>query len=222
MAFRIQIGPPQIAIHQGTTVMVSELDGQVRPPGDKGLYFRDTRVLSAWAITANGEPWALLNGGTVTYFAGRVFMTNRAFTTTDGPVPAHSIGLVLSRFMGSGMHEDLDLVNHGPKPVAFNLEILVGSDFADIFEVRGGSIVRRGHVATEWSDERQALWNTYRNGDFCRALHVLARRSASPAAYVNGRIVFEVALPPGGTWHTCLHYELAVNQLGNGAAILNG
>ncbi len=209
MPFRIQIGPPQIAIHQGQTVMVSELDGQVRPPGERGLYFRDTRVVSAWAITANGEKWALLNGGAVTYYAGRVFMTNLAFKTKDGPVPAHSIGLVLSRSMGGGMHEDLDLVNHGPEPVAFNLEITVGSDFADIFEVKAGSIVRRGRVGTEWSDERQALCNTYRNGDFCRALHVMARRSASRAAYANGCILFEVALPPGGTWHTCLYYEPA-------------
>ena len=56
MAFKVQVGPPQIAIHQGLTVLVTEPDGQVAWPSNHGLYFRDTRVISAWAIYANGEP----------------------------------------------------------------------------------------------------------------------------------------------------------------------
>ena len=63
MAFKVQVGPAQIAIHQGQTVLVTKPDGQVNWPSARGLYFRDTRVISAWAIYANGEPWDLLNGG---------------------------------------------------------------------------------------------------------------------------------------------------------------
>ena len=63
MPFKVQVGPPQIAIHQGQTVLVSEPDGQINWPSDKGLYFLDTRIVSSWAIYANGEPWELLNGG---------------------------------------------------------------------------------------------------------------------------------------------------------------
>ncbi len=44
------------------------------------------------------------------------------------------------------MHEDLDITNHGPKPVRFNLEIAIRSDFADVFEVKSGRIVRRGRI----------------------------------------------------------------------------
>ncbi len=33
------MGPPQIAIHQGQTVLVSEQNGQVGYPSDKGLHF---------------------------------------------------------------------------------------------------------------------------------------------------------------------------------------
>src|SRR5215472_4954962 len=69
MAFKVQVGPAQIAIHQGQTVLVTEPDGQVNWPSDRGLYFRDTRVISAWAIYANGTPWDLLNGGAVAYHA---------------------------------------------------------------------------------------------------------------------------------------------------------
>ena len=37
MSFKVQVGPPQISIHQGQTVLVSEPDGQITWPSDKGL-----------------------------------------------------------------------------------------------------------------------------------------------------------------------------------------
>lgn len=84
MAFKVQVGPAQIAIHQGQSVLLTEPDGQVNWPSNRGLYFRDTRVISAWAIYANGEPWDLLNGGAIAPHAARIFETNRAFTSEDG------------------------------------------------------------------------------------------------------------------------------------------
>jgi hypothetical protein len=68
MPFKVQVGPQQISIHQGQTVLVSEPDGQIKWPSEKGLYFRDTRILSSWAIYANGEPWEPLNGGAISYY----------------------------------------------------------------------------------------------------------------------------------------------------------
>jgi hypothetical protein len=46
MAFKVLVGPPQITVHQGQTVLVSELDGRIEWPSDKGLYFRDTRMIT--------------------------------------------------------------------------------------------------------------------------------------------------------------------------------
>src|SRR6202042_1283986 len=57
MAFKVHVGPPQISIHQGQTILISELDGKINWPSDKGLFSRDTRVISNWSIYANGEPW---------------------------------------------------------------------------------------------------------------------------------------------------------------------
>jgi N-terminal domain of (some) glycogen debranching enzymes len=71
MAFKVQVGPPQIAIHQGQTVLVTEQDVQIRWPSDKGLYFLDARIISSSSIYANGEPWELLNGGVVNYYTAR-------------------------------------------------------------------------------------------------------------------------------------------------------
>src|SRR5271170_6938135 len=167
MAFKVQVGPPQIAIHQAETVLVTEPDGQANWPSKRGLYFRDTRVISAWAIYANGELWDLLNGGAVAYDAARIFQTNRAFVSEDGPIAARTLGLVIGRHIHGGLHEDIDITNNSQKPVRFNLEIAIRADFADIFEVKGDNIVRRGHIITSWSAKRETLRMTYRNRDFC-------------------------------------------------------
>ena len=209
MAFKVQVGPPQISIHQGQTVLISEQDGQINWPSEKGLYFFDTRVVSSWAIYANGEPWELLNGGAIGYFASRIFLTNRTFLTEDGTIPPRTLGCTISRSISGGMHEDLDITNNSMKPVRFQLEIALRCDFADIFEVKSGHIVRRGRITTDWSEPHQRLRTTYRNGDFSRAVTISPAQSLTRAVYANGRLSFEVALEPGKAWHCCLLYTLA-------------
>ena len=159
-----------------------------------------------WAIYANGEPWDLLNGGAITYDTARVYLTNRAFTTEDGTIPTRTLGLTISRTISGGMHEDLDITNCGRDRVRFQLEIASRSDFADIFEVKSGRIVRRGHITTDWSEGRQQLRTIYRNRDFTRALTIAPLQQK--AVYANGRLSFEVVLEPGAKWHCCLIYTL--------------
>ena len=209
MTVKVQVGPPQIAIHQGQTVLISEEDGQINWPSEKGLYFLDTRVVSSWRVYANGEPWELLNGGAISYYAARIFLTNRAFLTEDGTIPPRTLGLVVSRSISGGVHEDLDIVNRGMKPVRFQLEIALRCDFADIFEVKAGHIVRRGRITTEWSASHQYLRTTYRNADFTRAVTITPVQSSAEAVYANGRLSFEVALKPDEPWHCCLRYILS-------------
>ena len=209
MAFKVQVGPPQIAIHQGQTVLITEQDGQINWPSDKGLYFFDTRVVSSWAIYANGEPWELLNGGAMSYFSSRIYLTNRTVLTEDGTIPPRTLGCTLSRSISGGLHEDFDITNNCMKPVRFQLEIALRCDFADIFEVKSGQIVRRGRITTDWSERRQRLRTIYCNRDFTRAVIVAPARAPTKAVYANGRLSFEVALEPGKAWHCCLLYTLA-------------
>ncbi|MBV9249755.1 MAG: hypothetical protein JO227_10990, partial [Acetobacteraceae bacterium] len=208
MSFKVQVGPPQIAIHHAMTVLVTEPDGQVNWPSDKGLYFFDTRVISAWAVYANGEPWDLLNGGATTFDSARIFLTNRNFLTEDGPVAAHTLAFSLTRVIGGGMTEGLTITNHSQKPVRFNLEIAMRSDFADVFDVKAGRMIRRGHIRTDWSQKEQVLKTTYRNQGFMRAVHVAVAQDDPEAVYANGRLTFELKLNPGAAWHCCLLYDL--------------
>jgi glycogen debranching enzyme len=209
MTFKVQVGPAQITIHQGQTVLVTEPDGQIGWPSQRGLYFYDTRVISAWAVYANGEPWDLLNGGAVAYHAARIFQTNRAFMSEDGPISARTLGLVIGRHIDGGLHEDIAITNNGQNAVRFNLEIAIRADFADIFEVKSESIVRRGRITTSWSAKRQVLRISYVNKDFCREVIVrTASGDGAPTVNANGRLSFDIALKPGQGWHRCLIYDL--------------
>jgi hypothetical protein len=208
MPFKVQVGPHQVAIHHGQTVLVSEPDGQISWPSEKGLYFFDTRVISSWMIYANGEPWELLNGGAITHYASRTYLTNRRVPTISGIIPPRTLGLVVSRLIGDGMHEDIEITNNSMQRVNFQLEISLRCDFADIFEVKANNIVRRGRIATTWSQTKQRLRTSYRNSDFVRAITIAPAHGRPEATYSNGRLSFEIALDPAEAWHCCLLYTL--------------
>lgn len=209
MAFKVEVGPAQITIHQGRVVLVTEPDGQVKWPSQRGLFFRDTRVISAWAIYANGEPWDLLNGGTIAPHVARIFQTNRAFASEQGLIAARTLGLMIGRHVDGGLHEDLEITNNCQSPVRFNLEIAIRADFADIFEVKNGAIVRRGRITTSWSEKRQVLRIAYRNRDFHRQIIIrTGEGDGQPTVAANGRLSFDISLKPGQAWRRCLNYDL--------------
>ena len=207
MPMQITVGPPQLRVHAGQTVFAAEPDGSVTSGSTGGLIFRDTRLISGWALYASGVKWELLNSGGLAHHAARAFFTNAAISGRDATIPARALGLVLSRWIDGGVHEDIDITSHAREAVRFTLELSVRSDFADIFEVRKQATTRLGLVQSEWSSAQQTLRTTYDNADFHRAV-ALRARADSPAAYANGRLLFDVALPPGGTWHACLFYDV--------------
>jgi glycogen debranching enzyme len=211
MTFKVQVGPPQIAIHHTSTVLVTEPNGEIAWPSDLGLYLLDTRLISAWSVQANGESWELLTGGAVRHDTAQINLTNREFLTEDGAIPERTLSFILSRHIDGGLHEDLDIANHGRADIRFNLEVLVRSDFADVFDVKAKRNIRRGHISSSWSDG-QILTTTYRNEDFLRAVTIAVQPAELNAVYANGRLSFEVKLRPGQSWHACLLYTFTAGD----------
>jgi glycogen debranching enzyme len=208
MPLEIAVGPQKLVINQGDGFLVTEQDGQIAWPTDQGFYHADTRLLSSWRIYADGVSFDLLNAGNIAYYAARIFLTNPTIASEQGDIPPGTLGLVVGRCLSGGLHEDIDLVNNGAKPVQFNLEIAARSDFADLFEVKSGRIVRRGRIISEWIQRSRRLRTRYENEDFRRELSITVRRPGSKPVYANGRISFEIDLAPGQTWHACLLYDV--------------
>jgi glycogen debranching enzyme len=208
MPVEIAVGPPVLSINNGATFMVTDLAGQIQPDTDQGVFAHDTRFVSYYAISANGVAWQRLSSAVTAYYAGRIYLTNPLFGTEDGSVPAGSLSLVISRTIGEGIHEDLDVANHGLTMVRFNLELALRADFADLFEVKVGHLVRRGRIVTRWRGDLGELETAYLNRDFDRSLIFRLLESTSPPDYANGRVTFDVQLPAGAAWHTCCDYVL--------------
>ena len=208
MGIEIALGPPVLSINHGATFMVTDLGGEIQADTDQGVFADDTRFVSYYAIFANGLSWQRLNSAATSYYEARVYLMNDVVPTEDGDIPEGALSLVIDRTVSDGIHEDLDVANHGLVPVRFNLEIALRSDFADLFEVKREHLVRRGRIITRWHPWRAELETAYANRDFRRRLVYRLLNSGSPPSYANGRVTFELDLAPGATWHTCCHYLL--------------
>jgi glycogen debranching enzyme len=205
----ISVGPPVLTINQGSTFMVTALDGQILADSEQGVFADDTRFVSYYALFANGQPWQLLTSAPLTYYAARFYLTNPEFETEDGTVAGGTLALCLARNIADGIHEDIDVTNHSLSSVRFNLEVALRSDFGDLFEVKSHRFVRRGRITTEWNESRGELETSYTNRDFTRSFTYRLLNNTSSGTYANGRISFDISLEPGGRWHSCGYYVLA-------------
>jgi glycogen debranching enzyme len=208
MPIQIKVGPPVLTINQGSTFMVTDQRGEINPQSEQGIFAGDTRFVSFYQLYLNGERWELLTSSAVSYYAARLYFTNPALTTEAGDIRRQVLGLTVTRTVSEGIHEDLDITNYALQPVRFTFEIGLRSDFADLFEVKSHRFVRRGQVTTRWNEDTQQLENAYANQDFQRCLLYKVLKAGCPAQYANGRIVFEVGLQPGASWHACGFYVL--------------
>jgi glycogen debranching enzyme len=212
MTSRTKFGGSQMTLHQGYAVAVSGRDGQIGHADSEGVYYLDTRLISAWHIFVNGQPWTLLGGGTLSPSAGRVYFVNPALSDENGPIPEKSVGLVLARHLDGGLHEDIEIANYGAA-CRIRLEIAVEGDFADLFEVKSHRVVRRGAVRTEWDEAAGQLTTCYRNRDFSRGFRIRVRHCEPPPMLANGRLCFSLRLEPGAAWHACLLYDFADGEV---------
>ncbi|HXG39444.1 MAG TPA: glycogen debranching N-terminal domain-containing protein [Candidatus Limnocylindrales bacterium] len=206
MTLPIQVGPSTVTIHRDDRVLVCEPDGRITPAAEQGFFTRDTRLMSGYELRLNGQRPLLLNSSPIQFFSARFEFTNPTLVDDAGEIDRHTLALRIDRTVSGGVHEDIDLVNYGRRTVRIVLEIAIESDFADIFDVKLGTLVRRGQVNTHWYRSRRELRTTYTNREFFRELVVAVERSTSPPQYANGRLAFVATLPPKDVWHACLKW----------------
>jgi glycogen debranching enzyme len=210
MAVKVSIGPPILTINQGSTVMVTDLGGEIALESEQGVFAADTRFVSVYKICSNGRPWIRLTSSATTYLSAKIYLVNQSFTAQEGEeVLGQALSLVISRVAHDGIHEDLDVTNYSQKPICFNLEITLHSDFADLFQVKSETFVRRTGITTEWNPADRELRTAYTHRDFHREFRYRVDSSDSAPNYANGQLVFHIELQPGAAWHVCCGYTFA-------------
>jgi glycogen debranching enzyme len=208
----VQVGPPLITIHFDEHVLVCELDAKMSRHKGQGYFASDTRFVSGYRLRLGATEPVLLNSSSVEYFSARFEFTNPPLETATGHVPADTLHLRLDRTVSSGVHEDYDLTNYGRERVRVVLEASLECDFADIFDVKSGLLVRRGVLQSTWDERRHVLITRYEHDDFRRALWAQVERADSPPEFANGGLSFMVEIDPGATWHTCLFWLPAIES----------
>ena len=109
-------------------------------------------MLSCCALRVGGERPVLLQGSMGSNYRGSIQLTNPsadrnpdAKVHPDLGVAGRTIGISRDRLIGDdGMEERVRIVNHAERELAFTVELELGSDAADIFEVRGYPRPERG------------------------------------------------------------------------------
>ncbi len=138
-------------LKEGETFAIFDRRGDIHALGiaEYGLYHEGTRFLSQMELTVDGLRPLLLSS-TVNDEAGflAVDLTNPDLTTNGQVViPRGTLHLFRATFLWCGScYERLRITNHGRSRVRITITYSFGSDFADIFEVRGIKRARRGEL----------------------------------------------------------------------------
>ena len=120
-----------MTILEGSTFCICDEIGDL-DARTSGFFAEDTRVLSRLELRINGARPLLLSSGKVEYFSAAFYLRN---PVAEG-LAQDVLSIARERFVGDGMQDNLLLRNESPAPVAFELRLEVGTDFADIISVK--------------------------------------------------------------------------------------
>jgi glycogen debranching enzyme len=185
-----------VKILDGNTFVVSDARGDIEASMDDptGLFAWDTRFLSTWTLTVNGQRLNTLSVDDLQYYETRFFLVPGTGTVY---VDA-KLSVIRRRAVGDGFHEELVIMNHDAEPVELGVRIDVGSDFADLFEVKD-ALKKQGRY--ERHVERDRLILSYHRERFTRRTVIT---SSEPADIDERGLTFRVRIEPHGRWSTQL------------------
>jgi glycogen debranching enzyme len=188
-----------VTMVEGSTFCVSGRSGDMDPAAPQGLFYRDTRVLSAWQLHSDA--------GALQVLAVQVQDPYRAvFVSRVVPEGSQTTLLVeRTRYIGEGMREDLRVRNLSAAPVRTSLRLRMAADFADLFEVKESRVRARGEVSTHPTGD--ALTISYHRDGMHRGVRVVAEGATAS----HDGLHLELSLPAHGHWETSVQVHVSVD-----------
>uniref|UniRef100_A8M1S1 Amylo-alpha-16-glucosidase n=1 Tax=Salinispora arenicola (strain CNS-205) TaxID=391037 RepID=A8M1S1_SALAI len=182
-----------VRILDGNTFVVSEETGDIEatPTEPTGLFSLDTRFLSTWVLTINGERLNPLSYDDLQYYEARFFLVPGVATHY---VDA-KLSVVRERTVGGSFRETLTILNHDEKPVDLEIRMDAAADFADLFEVKDELLSKKGEIYAEAESDRLRLG--YRRGNFKRETMIT---SSVPAKFDKGGFAYTLRLEANEQW----------------------
>ena len=185
-----------VQILDGNTFVVSDSRGDIEASltDPTGLFSFDTRFLSKWILTLDGERLNPLSVDDLQYFETRFFLVPGTGTVY---VDA-KLSVIRRRAVGDGFHEELTLLNHDEKPVEITVRIEAASDFADLFEVKD-ALKKKGTYSKDV--ENGSLRLGYSRETYRRETSI---SSSAPATFDETGLTLLAQIEPHGAWTTDL------------------
>jgi len=199
-----------VKILDGNTFVVSDPNGDIEasPTDSTGLFSFDTRFLSKWVLTLNGERLSPLSVDDLQYFETRFFLVQGTGTVYIDA----KLSVIRRRSVGAGFHEELTILNHDDKPVELEIRVAAGSDFADLFEVKD-ALQKKGKYSARI--EKGQLLLDYERETFRRGTVISA---TAPARIDEDGLNFTATIEPHGSWKTDLQVTASIAGLVGGYA----
>jgi glycogen debranching enzyme len=200
-----------VQILEGNTFVVSDERGDIEASLDDptGLFSFDTRFLSRWVLTVDGQRLNALSTDDLQYYESRFFLVPGTGTVY---VDA-KLSVIRQRSVAGGFHESLTILNHDEKPVKLEVRIEAASDFADLFEVKD-ALKKKGTYSSRVV-RRKTLVLAYQRDTFTRETWITA---SSRARVDTEGLTFDVRIPPDGEWTTELDVSAKLPTSGEAPA----
>ena len=195
-----------VKILDGNTFVVSDGRGDIEASltDPTGLFSFDTRFLSRWVLTVNGQRLNPLSVDDLHYFETRFFLVPGTGTVY---VDA-KLSVIRRREVGGGFREELRILNHDEEPVDVKVRVEAASDFADLFEVKD-ALEKKGTYSSRVDDGKLLL--AYERQTFTRATVISA---STPARIDENGLTFDVRVEPHGEWATELDVAATLPSVG--------
>ncbi len=190
-----------VKILEGNTFVVSDSRGDIEASlsDPTGLFSFDTRFLSRWILTIDGQRLNALSVDDLQYFETRFFLVPGTGTVYIDA----KLSVIRQRAVGDGFHEELTILNHDEKAVDLTVRVEAGSDFADLFEVKD-ALQKKGAYYRRVEDGTLVLG--YERETFARETRIEA---TEPCVVDEDGLTFKAHVEPAGEWTTDLHVVTA-------------
>ena len=199
------LGSVQVLKH-GNLYLLTDPFGDIHPDSrGLGLYHADTRILSCCVLRVGGVRPVLLQGSMGANYRGSIQLTNPSVDRNQADkvhpadaVAGRTIGISRDRLIGTdGMVERVRSVNHAERELAFSVELELGADSADIFEVRGYPRPERGTLLPIALTSTRATFRYDGLDGMRRSTHVAFSDVADAFGPIDGRS--KAAVAQGGS-----------------------
>ncbi|SCF34082.1 Glycogen debranching enzyme (alpha-1,6-glucosidase) [Micromonospora purpureochromogenes] len=196
----------RVHVVAGNAFAASDAQGdmEVDPRAPVGLFSFDTRFLSRWVLTVDGQRLDALSRDDISHFETQFFLVPG---TASHYVDA-DVSIIRYRSIDDSFNERITVLNHSAGPAEFVVRMDIDADFADTSEIR--SPRPRQTTATAFPDEG-VLRLRYQRDRFCREAVV---STTAPGHVDQGGITYRITVPPNGRWVTNLHVNMIVRGEG--------